>query len=66
MPVLLILLVAAFVELTVLVVVGNAIGVLATVGLLILASLVGAAAPRGHPHPGRVQRGAAHAPPAAP
>lgn len=43
MPVLLILLVAAFVELTVLVVVGDAIGVLATLGLLILASLVGAA-----------------------
>jgi UPF0716 protein FxsA len=43
MPVLLILLVAAFVELTVLVVVGNAIGVLATLGLLLLASLVGAA-----------------------
>lgn len=43
MPVLLILLVAAFVELTVLVVVGKAIGVLATLGLLILASLVGGA-----------------------
>ncbi|HEX2301643.1 MAG TPA: FxsA family protein [Pseudonocardiaceae bacterium] len=43
MPVLLILLVAAFVELTVLVVVGNAIGVLATLGLLILASVVGVA-----------------------
>ena len=43
MPVLLILLVATVVELTVLVAVGNAIGVLATVGLLILAWLVGAA-----------------------
>lgn len=43
MPVLLILLVAAFVEVTVLVIVGKAIGVLATLGLLILASLVGAA-----------------------
>ncbi len=43
MPVLLILLVAAIVELAVLVAVGNAIGVLATIGLLILASLVGAA-----------------------
>lgn len=43
MPVLLILLVVGFVELTVLVVVGNAIGVLATLGLLILASLAGAA-----------------------
>ncbi len=42
MPVLLILLIAAIVELTVLVAVGNAIGVLATIGLLILASLVGA------------------------
>ena len=43
MPILLILLVAAIVELVVLVVVGKAIGVLATIGLLILASLVGAA-----------------------
>jgi UPF0716 protein FxsA len=43
MPVLLILLVATVVELTVLVAVGNAIGVLPTVGLLVLASLVGAA-----------------------
>ncbi|MGQ0773350.1 MAG: FxsA family protein [Pseudonocardiales bacterium] len=43
MPVLLILLVAAVVELVVLIAVGNAIGVLATIGLLILASLVGAA-----------------------
>lgn len=42
MPVLLILLAAAFIELTVLVAVGNAIGVLATLGLLILASLAGA------------------------
>lgn len=41
MPVLLILLVAAFVELTVLVMVGDAIGVLPTIGLLLLASLVG-------------------------
>jgi UPF0716 protein FxsA len=39
----LILLGAAIVELTVLVAVGKAIGVLATIGLLILASLVGAA-----------------------
>ncbi|MFN2495160.1 MAG: FxsA family protein [Pseudonocardiaceae bacterium] len=43
MPVLLILLVATAVEVAVLVAVGNAIGVLATIGLLILASLVGAA-----------------------
>lgn len=43
MPVLLILLAATVVELTVLVVVGHAIGVLATIALLILASLVGAA-----------------------
>jgi UPF0716 protein FxsA len=43
MPVLLVLLVAAIVELTVLVAVGHAIGVLATVGLLILGSLVGGA-----------------------
>jgi UPF0716 protein FxsA len=39
----LVLLAAAVVELTVLVVVGHAIGVLATIGLLILASLLGAA-----------------------
>lgn len=43
MPILLILLVVTVVELTVLIVVGKAIGVLATIGLLILASLVGAA-----------------------
>jgi UPF0716 protein FxsA len=43
MPILLILLVAAIIELAVLVAVGKAIGVLATIGLLILASLVGAA-----------------------
>ena len=43
MPVLLVLLTAAIIELTVLVAVGHAIGVLATIGLLILASLVGAA-----------------------
>jgi UPF0716 protein FxsA len=43
MPVRLIVLVAAIVELTVLVAVGHAIGVLATIGLLILASLFGAA-----------------------
>ncbi|HEV7829374.1 MAG TPA: FxsA family protein [Pseudonocardiaceae bacterium] len=43
MPVLLILLVATVVELTVLIAVGHAIGVLATIALLILASLVGAA-----------------------
>lgn len=41
MPVLLILLAFAVVELAVLLAVGNAIGVLATIGLLILASLVG-------------------------
>jgi UPF0716 protein FxsA len=41
MPLLLILLAAAIVELTVLVMVGHAIGVLATIGLLILASLLG-------------------------
>jgi UPF0716 protein FxsA len=41
MPVLLILLVAAVVELAVLLAVGDAIGVLATIGLLIFASLVG-------------------------
>ncbi|HKR48873.1 MAG TPA: FxsA family protein [Pseudonocardiaceae bacterium] len=43
MVILLILLVAAIIELAVLIAVGNAIGVLATIGLLILASLVGAA-----------------------
>ena len=43
MPILLILLVAAIIELAVLVAVGKAIGVLATIGLLILASLVGVA-----------------------
>jgi UPF0716 protein FxsA len=43
MPILLVLLAAAIVELTVLVAVGHAIGVLATIGLLILASLLGAA-----------------------
>ncbi|MGH3873149.1 MAG: FxsA family protein [Pseudonocardiaceae bacterium] len=43
MPILLILLTAAIVELAVLVAVGKLIGVLATIGLLILASLVGAA-----------------------
>ena len=43
MPILLVLLVATAVELVVLVAVGQAIGVLATVGLLILASLIGAA-----------------------
>ncbi len=43
MPVLLILLAATIVELTVLIAVGHAIGVLATIALLILASLVGAA-----------------------
>lgn len=42
MPVLLILLLAAAVEITVLVLVGDAIGVLSTIGLLIIASLVGA------------------------
>ncbi|HEX4101350.1 MAG TPA: FxsA family protein [Pseudonocardiaceae bacterium] len=42
MPVLLVLLVATIVELTVLIAVGHAIGVLATIGLLILTSLVGA------------------------
>ncbi|MGH3978237.1 MAG: FxsA family protein [Pseudonocardiaceae bacterium] len=42
MPVLLILLVAAAVEVAVLVAVGDAIGVLPTIGLLLLASLVGA------------------------
>jgi UPF0716 protein FxsA len=43
MPILLVLLAAAVAELTVLVVVGHAIGILATIGLLILASLLGAA-----------------------
>lgn len=42
MPILLVLLIAAAVEVTVLVVVGDAIGVLPTIGLLLLASLVGA------------------------
>jgi UPF0716 protein FxsA len=42
MPVLLVLLVATIIELTVLIAVGHAIGVLATIGLLILTSLVGA------------------------
>ncbi len=43
MPVLLVLLVATAIEVTVLIAVGHAIGVLATIGLLILASLIGAA-----------------------
>lgn len=43
MPVVLILLAATAVELTVLIAVGHAIGVLATIALLILASLAGAA-----------------------
>jgi UPF0716 protein FxsA len=43
MPVLLILFVATIVELAVLVAVGHAIGFLATIGLLILTSLAGAA-----------------------
>ncbi|MBV9163131.1 MAG: FxsA family protein [Pseudonocardiales bacterium] len=43
MPVLLVLLAAAIVELTVLVAVGRVIGVLATIGLLVLASLFGVA-----------------------
>lgn len=42
MPILLILLVATAIELAVLVAVGHAIGILATIGLLILSSLVGA------------------------
>ncbi len=42
MPVLLVLLVVTAMELTVLIAVGHAIGVLATIGLLIIASLVGA------------------------
>jgi UPF0716 protein FxsA len=43
MPVLPVLLIATIVELAVLIVVGHAIGVLATIGLLILTSLVGTA-----------------------
>lgn len=43
MPVLLILLATAVIELTVLLAVGKAIGVLGTIGLLVLASLFGAA-----------------------
>jgi UPF0716 protein FxsA len=43
MPVMLVLLAATIIELVVLVVVGHTIGVLATIGLLILASLVGVA-----------------------
>lgn len=43
MPILLVLFAATIVELTVLVAVGHAIGVLATIGLLILSSLVGIA-----------------------
>lgn len=42
MPILLILLVAVIVEVTVLIAVGHAIGILATIGLLILGSVVGA------------------------
>ena len=42
MPILLILLAATVIELTVLIAVGHAIGVLATIGLLILSSLIGA------------------------
>lgn len=42
MPILLVLLIAAIVELTVLVMVGQAIGVLATIALLVVASLLGA------------------------
>lgn len=42
MPILLILLAATVVELSVLVAVGHAIGILATIGLLILSSLTGA------------------------
>jgi UPF0716 protein FxsA len=42
MPILLILLAATVIELTVLVAVGHAIGILATIGLLILSSLIGA------------------------
>jgi UPF0716 protein FxsA len=40
-PILLLLLVATIVEITVLILVGQAIGILATIGLLILASVVG-------------------------
>jgi UPF0716 protein FxsA len=40
-PILLLLLIAMVVEITVLVLVGQAIGILATIGLLILASVVG-------------------------
>jgi UPF0716 protein FxsA len=43
MLILLVLLAATIVELVVLVAVGHAIGVLATIGLLVLASLIGAA-----------------------
>jgi UPF0716 protein FxsA len=43
MPVLLVLLAATIIELTVLIAVGHAIGVLNTIALLIIASLVGAA-----------------------
>lgn len=43
MPILLVMFAATIVELTVLVAVGHAIGVLATIGLLILSSLVGIA-----------------------
>ncbi|HET9255680.1 MAG TPA: FxsA family protein [Pseudonocardiaceae bacterium] len=43
MPVLLVLLAATVIELTVLIAVGHAIGILGTIGLLILASLAGAA-----------------------
>jgi UPF0716 protein FxsA len=50
MPVLLVLFAATIVELTVLIAVGHAIGFLATIGLLILMSLVGAALLR---HEGR-------------
>jgi UPF0716 protein FxsA len=42
MPVLLVLLAAAIIELTVLIAVGQVIGVLPTIGLLVLASLLGA------------------------
>jgi UPF0716 protein FxsA len=41
MPILLILVAATVIELTVLIAVGHAIGVLATIGLLILSSLIG-------------------------
>ena len=43
MPILLVMFAATIIELTVLVAVGHAIGVLATIGLLILSSLVGIA-----------------------